>query len=133
MRFRKLRIAWSVLSGVACLLLMVLWVRSYWHNAFFYDSVTSNGFTSVQSSRGQIGWLHIYSDWHPEDMETIAGFGWDYSGDSWRAVCPLWFPVLIVATFATAPWLRWRFSVRTLLIATTLVAVVLGLIVWLRI
>ena len=29
-----------------------------------------------------------------------------------------------------APWLRWRFSLRTLLIATTLVAVVLGLIVW---
>jgi hypothetical protein len=28
--------------------------------------------------------------------------------------------------------LRWRFSLRTLLIATTLVAVVLGLIVWLR-
>ena len=33
------------------------------------------------------------------------------------------------------PWLPWmpgRFSLRTLLIATTLVAVVLGLIVWLR-
>ena len=27
---------------------------------------------------------------------------------------------------------NWRFSLRTLLIATTLVAVVLGLIVWLR-
>jgi hypothetical protein len=32
-----------------------------------------------------------------------------------------------------APWLRqlgWRFSLRTLLIATTLVAIGLGLIVW---
>ena len=29
MRFRKLRIAWSVAWGVACLLLIVLWVRSY--------------------------------------------------------------------------------------------------------
>ncbi len=30
MRFRKLRIAWSVGCGVLCLLLIVLWVRSYW-------------------------------------------------------------------------------------------------------
>src|SRR6478735_11109675 len=30
MRFRKLRIAWSVFWGLACLLLIVLWVRSYW-------------------------------------------------------------------------------------------------------
>src|SRR4051794_19852377 len=30
MRFRKLRIAWSVFWGLACVLLVVLWVRSYW-------------------------------------------------------------------------------------------------------
>ena len=33
MRFRKLRIAWSVFWGLACVLLIVLWVRSYW----FFD------------------------------------------------------------------------------------------------
>jgi hypothetical protein len=33
--------------------------------------------------------------------------------------------------FAWAGRRRWRFTLRTLLIATTLVAVVLGLIVWL--
>jgi hypothetical protein len=37
--------------------------------------------------------------------------------------------VVGVAALALAPWLRCRFSLRTLLIATTLVAVVLGLIV----
>ena len=31
MRFRKLRIAWSVGWGIACVLLIVLWVRSYWY------------------------------------------------------------------------------------------------------
>ncbi len=36
---------------------------------------------------------------------------------------------VICGALATAPWLRFRFSLRTLLIATTLVAVVLGLIV----
>jgi hypothetical protein len=41
-----------------------------------------------------------------------------------------------MATFPIAPWilvipwLRWRFSLRNLLIATTLVAVVLGLAVY---
>ena len=42
-----------------------------------------------------------------------------------------WF-LRIAALFAAAPWMRclWRFSLRTLLIATTLVAVVLGLIVY---
>src|SRR4051794_6882666 len=29
MKFRKLRIAWSVFWGLACVLLIVLWVRSY--------------------------------------------------------------------------------------------------------
>jgi hypothetical protein len=30
MKYRNLRIAWSVAWGVVCLLLVVLWVRSYW-------------------------------------------------------------------------------------------------------
>ena len=36
MRFRKLRIAWSVVWGLACVLLIALWVRSYW----YWDDVT---------------------------------------------------------------------------------------------
>jgi hypothetical protein len=31
MRFRKLRIAFSVACGIACLLLIGMWVRSYWN------------------------------------------------------------------------------------------------------
>jgi hypothetical protein len=46
-------------------------------------------------------------------------------------VCiPDWLLIFISIAFAAAPWIRWRFSLRTLLIATTLVAVVLGLVVW---
>ena len=46
---------------------------------------------------------------------------------------PYWLAVLLVGMSASLPWLSLlpkRFSLRTLLIATTLVAVVLGLIVW---
>lgn len=45
-----------------------------------------------------------------------------------RICIPQWFPVLLSATLAAAPWIRSRFSFRTLLIAVTLVAVMLGLI-----
>ena len=58
------------------------------------------------------------------------------SGRSWAANCtggivPYWFPVAILASLAAVPWIRWskRFSLRTLLIATTLVAVGFGIVV----
>jgi hypothetical protein len=45
---------------------------------------------------------------------------------------PLWFVVSIVGVVAALPMIRWsnRFGLRTLLIATTLVALVLGLVVY---
>jgi hypothetical protein len=47
-------------------------------------------------------------------------------------VAPHWFLALIFALIAAAPWLTSipRFSLRTLLIATTLVAVLLGAIIY---
>jgi hypothetical protein len=48
-----------------------------------------------------------------------------------RAV-PHWLPLLVAAMLAAAPWFKWRFSLRTLLIATALVAVGLGMVVVLR-
>ena len=39
--------------------------------------------------------------------------------------------VSLTSVLGVTPWLRWKFSLRTLLIATTLIAVVLGLVVWL--
>ena len=63
-----------------------------------------------------------------------------YVGIRWQTMPPLhlfairyWSPVVLSATLATVPWIRhlsWRFSLRTLLIAMTLVAVVLGLAVY---
>jgi len=50
-----------------------------------------------------------------------------------RRICvvPFWASVAFSITIATIPWLKWsnRFSLRTLLIATTMVAVALGTIV----
>src|SRR6478736_9471608 len=52
MRFRKLRIAWSVGCGILCVLLIVLWVRSYrWCDTVYCQirSPPSFGVVSIQS------------------------------------------------------------------------------------
>jgi hypothetical protein len=45
---------------------------------------------------------------------------------------PFWFLVPLSAAVAVSPWVRWRFGLRTLLIAMAIFAVALGLGVWLR-
>jgi hypothetical protein len=45
-------------------------------------------------------------------------------------IVPYWLPVALTAALASAPWVRWRFSLRTLLIATSLLALLLGLVVY---
>lgn len=51
---------------------------------------------------------------------------------SQRRAVPHWLLLLLAATISAMPWIKWRFSLRTLLIATTLVAVGLGIVVMLR-
>ena len=55
MKFRKLRIAWSVGCGIACVLLAVLWVRSYWIADTLFrgrETSTESFNMSLSSSRG---------------------------------------------------------------------------------
>jgi hypothetical protein len=74
----------------------------------------------------------ITADMSPTSTITIPlklgpmGFGSSLYG----AVLPHWFLVAIVGLLGVAPRLLWRFSLRTLLIAMTLVAVVLGALVY---
>jgi hypothetical protein len=46
---RNLRIAFSAICGIACVLLIVLWVRSYW----VWDLINTTGY-SVSSFRGHL-------------------------------------------------------------------------------
>jgi hypothetical protein len=62
-----------------------------------------------------------YRVWGVFDFHTLDGV---------IAYAPYWFLILMSILFGTAPWVLRRFSLRTLLIATTLVAVVLGLIAY---
>jgi hypothetical protein len=141
MKHRKLRIAWSVVWCIAAVLLCVLWARSYRQahvldNPHGYKIDVRQG-TLVLRERVQppvprpISLLPLWT-------EVAGAVNW-YG--PWPSVAvasiPLWIPVAICSVLATSPWLLQlsrlrRFSIRTLLIATTLVAATLGLIVWLR-
>jgi|tagenome__1003787_1003787.scaffolds.fasta_scaffold19222441_1 hypothetical protein len=141
MRLRKLRIAWSVFWGLACVLLIVLWVRSYEYYLITYNGP---GFGSaVLGLDSKPGSLTIGvddgGDMHPWSVRSIdlTAFGreplpalsaWGVDLNAVRM--PYWFATSLSILLATLSWLRWRFSLRTLLIATTLVAVVLGVVVW---
>ncbi len=152
MNYRKLRIAWSVVWGLAALLLIVLWVRSYsWREYLVGNFSPYVPLLSFSSDAGQLKYSDIRrNDINATDFAIIsrpaddsmevsgvfdsqltAGFGVRIAQDSRAIAVPHWFAVVICIALAVVPWIRWRFSLRTLLIATTLVAVVLGLIVWL--
>ena len=146
MRFRKLRIAWSVFWGVAAVLLTVVWVRSYWWSDVVWvitpmcdaRADSANGGTTiyifVDSEREVANEWNRNSYRHNTAMR-LPNATWKFDIYVTRrgldASLPHWFYLLLTSLVAAASWIR-RFTLRTLLIATTLVALVLGLIVWLR-
>lgn len=131
LRFRKLRIAWSVGWGTIAVLLCVLWVRSYWWVDGIegmlrrYRIVLTSENARLRFATENYTNLPADTPWRRFTGPVLPGRA--------RVGVPHLIAILILSAFAAAPWLRqwkWRFSLRTLLIATTLVAVGLGLIVW---
>jgi hypothetical protein len=168
MRFRKLRIAWSVACGIACVLLIVLWVRSYWWVEIYCGQISAKRFLGIGILPGAIGgsiddvgisrrdtlptdkWLESterilsqvainqkrIKQSNPQKLKQLrpppplpSRIWGVFLFRTGQVFVPFWFLSLLTATSATLPWVKWakRFSLRALLIATTLVAVVLGL------
>jgi hypothetical protein len=153
MKYCKLRIAFSAVCGIICLLLIALWVRSYWGCDTISLRLLDSCEATVTSVRGQV----VASAYEYRDGDQRAPYFLSFNvqpatslfviGDQGRlhhpqsfsvqrspnvvvAVMPHWFIAIIGALLATV-WFTSlpRFSLRTLLIAITLVAVVLGVIV----
>lgn len=149
MKFKKTRIAVSALCGVLCLLLVALWASSYWwsYTLTAHDGRCETGFGIENGGLGaayckvpKLSRLrffgHINSVTSGSDLQSHWGF---YIGphpadsDFMLVVIPLWLFVLLAITTAGLYWrdnFPWRFTLRTLLIATTAVAVALWFIVW---
>jgi hypothetical protein len=153
MRFRKLRIAWSVAWGVVAVLLCVLWVRSYWwfdpirlsYPKGLSAQITSwDGHISIRPTFRSNDIFERYSPSYlqnpvivKDEFGRVADAKWiyvlRYPTDGFNEIyIPHWMVAVLMGGIAVAPWihLRKRFSLRALLIATTLVAVLLGLVVW---
>jgi hypothetical protein len=123
-------------------------VRSYW----WWDTViVIGGANEIDSVYGRINFMQgpwvgsetwkVSSD--PIDADNIADylavqrtehenlFGFSFiQTESTFVSVPHWFTVSILGVFAAAPWLRWRFSLRMLLIGMTVIAILMGLVLW---
>jgi hypothetical protein len=150
---KYLRIAVTALCLTACVLLVVLWVRSYHEEPWL--RVPSNNLDRWKYiDKSEVKRMYQLTSWdgailvatttvdprtnrwsigYPGKNQTLLGFGVRRNGPMLSAKLPHWFLVLFAATIAVVPWLSWskRFSLRTLLIATTLVALGLGMVVYL--
>jgi hypothetical protein len=101
------------------------------------DWVTTNVVWPTRTTKG-FGWIYRSMYLNRPNGEI----GWDSRGLSGRSqgaissggIMPHWFAFMSFAFLAAVPWIRWSksFSLRTLLIATTLVAVALGVVVAVR-
>jgi hypothetical protein len=136
---RKVRIGVSVFFGVLAVALCVLWVRSYLVRD--YVQFSARGAVHVHSSCGMIeySWLasrpkaweystfppHDYGDWKLHNL-------WRTGRTYQHALVPF---ALVVGTTIVATLLPWsgavrQFSLRTLFITTSIIAILLGLAVW---
>ncbi len=140
---RKLRIAFSATCVILCLLLIAFWVRSQ-SSVDWMGSVVTDRYVAVISTWPGSCAIRIANDifvlkpwaWRSqpvrdEDRELLGSFHWPDDFVSFLMV-PYWLLVFVAATLAAAPWIEWprAFSLRTLLIATTLMAVLLGALVY---
>jgi hypothetical protein len=158
MKYRLLRIAWSAVCGVLCLLLAVLWARSYqWADTFSFP-ITRKHLLGVGSAQGGITAIkseyvfgYYKSRWEfdhypmtdasdakvfqPHNRPGFYGLfdlGIIISPPFLVMCLPYWFILGAAIVIGAAPWGRpsKRFGLRTLLIAMTVAAVLLGAFVW---
>ena len=155
MRFCKLRIGWSVFWGLACLVVLLLWLRSCWTVDGF-----GRGEESVSESKNMIIFVgdgdftlerHIYpprpqtTDHYPaifppswlhwsyeQKSIGVGNFYWKHDPDETKFGFPILLLLLPFSISVAGPWIcsPKRFSLRTLLLSITLMAMVLGLVVY---
>jgi hypothetical protein len=143
------RVAVSAAYLIACGFLIALCLRSYWWVDYYYGYISPTRCLAGCSIHGRLLMGVANGDasdtsWqartHPIDspdftkllksLEGAWGFGTLRDDTRSQVIIPHWFLVIISGALAALPWIRWRFSLRTLLIVTALVALVLGFVVW---
>lgn len=135
---RRVRFATSMFFGFAATALCVLWVRSHWASDGFTGSLGKwycEGFLEpgmavlgAYPSGSSAAWN---TDSAPVSKSESSHAGLQFGAFGVVAFIPLRFTLLTALALTVAPLVPLRrFSLRTLLIATTLVACVFGFAVW---
>src|SRR5687768_6343825 len=137
---RRLRLFASGVCSTLCVLLALLWVRSYWEADFLFVTV-GRGNVGVESRVGRLlpffqkfggsneRWrlgTSVIDESFPPTGHTPFSWQNDLPSYFWISI-PHWFVATLMAMLAVAPWIQWstRFNIRTLLCATTLLAILL--------
>lgn len=146
LRFRRLRIAVSVFFVALAIAFLALCVRSYRKVDRLYIPMDRRLALSSSADIILIAWYAkgVKPRGHPEHVEWLSNDvqefeaniarlrSWSWKSDSTRIAVsfPIWFATVLSSVVAAIVWHKHRFSLRTLLIATTLVAIALGTVVW---
>lgn len=114
MKYRKLRIAWSVAWGVVAVSLCMLWVRSHWQQVGIYRVYGNTGMSLYLASNDGI--VLIPTESHRLFQRSAAPTGWKLRqctvypmSYSWRRVhgdyyvIPYFVPVSIATAVVVAP------------------------------
>jgi hypothetical protein len=150
------RFALQYAASAICLLILIaavsFWIRSYW----FADSVncrySNTGEFTLFSMNGSFSvghqdarYLGRTRGWHWDVVQlgeltkreltykqlsaSLAGFGWKSQRLYKRNELHVryWVPIFLTAIVAVIPWMRRRYSIRTLLVATALISLMVGL------
>jgi hypothetical protein len=151
---RRLKITASFGCALACFAVLALWVRSYFWHDMAVVSPTITTAININSMQGKMSFQHV--SWAPSANPSILElyvrrlgpgenswkYGWfvlgfgisDYGSSDlthFTYYAPHWAVFLPLAFASVEFWWprHYRFGLRTMLIATTAVAIILGLIV----
>src|SRR5688572_9355335 len=125
MRFRNLRIAFSATCLIALGLLMALWVQSRQQRHNLLSRVPANRVFATFSDQGLIA-VTFDTNSYPQPRHGFfrsfatradritSRWGLRLNDKFWHLTVPHWAVIAFVAAVGAAPWVRWRFSLRTL-------------------
>src|SRR5436190_2849170 len=111
-RFRKLRVAWSVIWGGAAVLLIVLWLRSYWWISHVSGPITSSRYVQSHSFGGWvwIGHPTYRTGHHPWSHTEEPSYAWKqpmmFVTPADGTAIPYWLLAIVLSSTAAAPWIR---------------------------
>ena len=145
MKYRKLRIAWSLYWAIVSSVVIVFWVRNYTVADGGFIKLTPSFYVQVHAIDGRMcvwfqmkpnkGWFGWWSNpitfpTPPDEPNRLPWFDLKFWPTFARLYTAHWFLAVVAASLAAAPWCPHRFTVRGLLIGTTAVALITAAIVW---